>query len=119
MVPVTRRFRPDMILISCGFDSHRGGRPWASMQVSGEGFATMTRVMKALADEIVRRPIASLEGGYALSAFERHDGVEAMLDDRPHALHAPSNCSQAVPSGTACGWRFTEATSSPRRGTST
>ena len=35
--PVALRFRPELILVSCGFDAHRDD-PLASMEVSGAGY---------------------------------------------------------------------------------
>src|SRR5262245_59028163 len=36
LVPVARAFRPEVVLVSCGFDAHRDD-PLAQMQLSGEG----------------------------------------------------------------------------------
>jgi acetoin utilization deacetylase AcuC-like enzyme len=64
LVPVTRRFQPELILVSAGFDPH-----WADsiamMQVSITGFAQIVTVLKELADELCQgRLIFTLEGGY-------------------------------------------------------
>jgi acetoin utilization deacetylase AcuC-like enzyme len=78
LVPVARRHRPDLILVSCGFDAHRSD-PLASMEVTGEGFRDMTRVVRALADELCRGRLAFvLEGGY--SAQGLREGTAAVLD---------------------------------------
>ena len=37
LVPVARAFRPELILVSCGFDAHADD-PLASMQLTGAGF---------------------------------------------------------------------------------
>jgi acetoin utilization deacetylase AcuC-like enzyme len=86
--PVMLGFQPEMILVSCGFDSHLDD-PLASMRVSAEGFSQMTRLMRALADEVCGGKIAFiLEGGYALSGLREGTTavVEAMLDDQPAVL---------------------------------
>jgi acetoin utilization deacetylase AcuC-like enzyme len=78
LVPVTRAFRPEFVLVSCGFDAHRDD-PLASMQVSGEGFAAMAHTVRALADETCAgRLLFVLEGGYALSGL--YAGTAAVLD---------------------------------------
>ena len=69
IVPVTRRFNPQLILVSAGYDTH-----WADglalMQVSTTGFAQMVTIIKGLADELCRgRLVFSLEGGYSLTAL--------------------------------------------------
>ena len=66
LVPVARRFRPELILVSAGFDSHWAD-PLAMMQVSVQGFAQMVTVLQKLADELCRgRLVVTLEGGYNL-----------------------------------------------------
>ena len=71
LVPAARAFRPEIILVSCGFDAHRAD-PLASMEISAEGFLAMTRVVRALAEDLCGGRIACvLEGGYApTSLFE-------------------------------------------------
>jgi acetoin utilization deacetylase AcuC-like enzyme len=74
----TQSFRPEMILISCGFDAHRDD-PLAAMNVTREGFRDMAAIMRALADDLCGgRIVFVLEGGYAVSGLE--DGVNAVLD---------------------------------------
>jgi len=69
ILPVVRRFNPQLILVSAGYDPH-----WADglalMQVSATGFAQMTRIIKGLADELCSgRLVFCLEGGYNLNAL--------------------------------------------------
>ncbi len=66
IIPAARRFDPQLILVSAGYDAH-----WAdgiaSMQVSVAGFAQMVRMIKELADELCNGRLAlTLEGGYNL-----------------------------------------------------
>jgi acetoin utilization deacetylase AcuC-like enzyme len=78
LVPAARAFRPDMVLVSCGFDAHRDD-PLAAMRVSGEGFRAMTSLVRALADDLCQGRLAFvLEGGYAASGLR--EGTEAVLD---------------------------------------
>lgn len=66
LVPVARRFQPQLILVSAGFDPH-----WADsiamMQVSVTGLAQMATVLKNLAAELCQGHLVfTLEGGYNL-----------------------------------------------------
>lgn len=79
LAPVAREYKPDFILISCGFDIYRGD-PLGGMQVSPAGFAQMTNVMQNLADEICDgRLLVTLEGGYNLDGMR--DGALAVLSE--------------------------------------
>ncbi|HVH17564.1 MAG TPA: histone deacetylase [Myxococcota bacterium] len=78
LVPVARAYRPQLILVSCGFDAHRDD-PLASMQVSAQGFAALATLVRALADELCEgKVVFALEGGYALSGLR--EGSDAVLD---------------------------------------
>jgi acetoin utilization deacetylase AcuC-like enzyme len=66
LVPVARRFQPQLILVSAGFDAH-----WADylamMRASVTGFAQMVMILKKLAAELCQgRLVFTLEGGYNL-----------------------------------------------------
>lgn len=78
LVPVAHRFRPELILVSAGFDAH-----WvdqlAMMRATVQGFARMTMILKSLADELCRgRLVFTLEGGYSLRVIA--SSVKAMFD---------------------------------------
>jgi acetoin utilization deacetylase AcuC-like enzyme len=76
--PVARSFRPDLVLVSCGFDAHAED-PLASMEVSGAGFRAVADVARAVADECCGgRIVLVLEGGYALSGL--YEGTAGVLD---------------------------------------
>ncbi len=69
IVPAARRFCPQIILVSAGYDAH-----WAdnisSMQVTVGGYARMAAVLKRLAEELCQgRVVFALEGGYHLDAL--------------------------------------------------
>lgn len=69
VVPVARRFQPQIILVSAGYDAH-----WAdyisSMQVTVGGYARMVTILKQLASELCQgRLVLALEGGYHLQAL--------------------------------------------------
>jgi len=66
LVPVARRFQPQLILVSAGFDAHWADQ-LAMMRVSVKGFAQMAMILKELAAELCQgRLVFTLEGGYNL-----------------------------------------------------
>jgi acetoin utilization deacetylase AcuC-like enzyme len=78
IAPAAQRFRPEVILISCGFDAHRDD-PLAGMNVTREGYRDLGAIARALADDLCGgRIVFVLEGGYAASGLR--DGVDAVLD---------------------------------------
>lgn len=69
LLPIGRRFKPDLILISAGFDTFYLD-PLGAMQVTPKGFARMTRVLLGLAGEVCQgRLLLTLEGGYHLEGL--------------------------------------------------
>ena len=91
LTPVARAYAPQMILVSCGFDAHSDD-PLASMEVSRQGFLAMTRIVRALADELCDgRLCFVLEGGYAPSGLI--EGTTAVIDallETPGSATAPA-----------------------------
>lgn len=68
VIPAARRFKPQLILVSTGYDGHWAD-PLAMMNLSVSGYAKMTEVIKGLADELCGGRLAlTLEGGYNLEA---------------------------------------------------
>jgi acetoin utilization deacetylase AcuC-like enzyme len=69
VVPVGRRFRPDVIIASAGFDAHSWD-PLSLMEVSSGGFGAITSAILELAAEVCGgRLVMTLEGGYDLDAL--------------------------------------------------
>jgi len=69
MVPALRRFQPDLILISAGFDAHEDD-PLAGMRVTRKGFGAMAARLRAVADDISGgRLVVAMEGGYDLGGL--------------------------------------------------
>jgi acetoin utilization deacetylase AcuC-like enzyme len=69
IVPVVRRFRPEFILVSAGYDAYRADG-LADMQVTVTGFARIVHTIKQLAGECCGGKIVlCLEGGYDLEAL--------------------------------------------------
>jgi len=77
LAPIARQYRPELILLSAGFDIHRED-PLGGMRVTGPGFSYMTKVLMDLAAELCdHRLLACLEGGYSPDGLK--EGVFATL----------------------------------------
>jgi acetoin utilization deacetylase AcuC-like enzyme len=64
VVPALCEFRPDMIVVSAGFDAHALD-PLGHMNVSTAGFAELARQLREVADAYCGgRMLLALEGGY-------------------------------------------------------
>jgi acetoin utilization deacetylase AcuC-like enzyme len=71
VVPRLDEFRPQLLMISAGFDGHRED-PLANISISDEGFEMLTRSLVQVADQHCGGRIVSvLEGGYNLHALGR------------------------------------------------
>jgi acetoin utilization deacetylase AcuC-like enzyme len=85
LVPAAEAFRPELVLISAGFDAHRDD-PLAQLRATEAGYAELTRIVMRLADRFAGgRMVSLLEGGYNLQALAR--SIEAHLT----ALAEPSD----------------------------
>jgi len=69
IVPELLKYRPDLIIISAGFDAHEKDI-LAAMNVTSNGFYQMTRLVCEAAESVCEGRILSvLEGGYNLKAL--------------------------------------------------
>jgi len=69
LLPAMRDFKPELVLISAGFDS-RLGDPLGQFTLSDADFADLTNVMLEIADRYAgARLLSVLEGGYSLSGL--------------------------------------------------
>ncbi|MEX0741497.1 MAG: histone deacetylase, partial [Phycisphaeraceae bacterium] len=76
LVPAAQWFKPDLILVSTGFDPHRLD---LCLNCGYEGLANVTRIVQELADEHCQGRLALvLEGGYHLESLSR--GVRTVLE---------------------------------------
>jgi acetoin utilization deacetylase AcuC-like enzyme len=67
--PRLRAFKPELIVISAGFDAHADD-PLANLEWQVEDFAWITAELCKLADELCEgRVVSTLEGGYDLNAL--------------------------------------------------
>ncbi len=75
--PIVLEFRPDLVLVSAGFDIYEGD-PLGGMRVTSQGFAGLARSILNMAQEACGgKMVACLEGGYNLQGLR--DGVRAVL----------------------------------------
>lgn len=69
LVPAMDAFQPEFVFISAGFDGHRSD-PLSSINLTGEGFARLTSVVKGIAKKYAAGHLVSvLEGGYNLDGL--------------------------------------------------
>jgi acetoin utilization deacetylase AcuC-like enzyme len=68
VMPVGRQYRPDLILISAGYDAHRHD-PLGGLALDTGSFGGMASRMRALGHEVGAPVGAVLEGGYDLQAL--------------------------------------------------
>ena len=75
LLPAVEHFKPDLILISCGFDS-RVDDLLGCHKITDQGYMKMTSFVKALADKHCQgRLVSVLEGGYYLSGIAKAAGL--------------------------------------------
>ena len=66
---ISGKFKPDLIMISAGFDSHHGD-PLGQLLLEDEDFVSLTRAVKDWADQVCQgRIVSCLEGGYNLETL--------------------------------------------------
>jgi acetoin utilization deacetylase AcuC-like enzyme len=93
-LPILKQFRPELILISAGFDAHMND-PLAGMRLTGPYFGHLTSAIARVADECCDgRVVAVTEGGYDLAALA--ESLRASI----HALEGDTN-RVAAPVGAA------------------
>jgi acetoin utilization deacetylase AcuC-like enzyme len=63
VLPVATAFKPDLVLISAGFDAHRAD-PLASVYLETSSFGEMARQVRSMAENVGASLGAVLEGGY-------------------------------------------------------
>jgi acetoin utilization deacetylase AcuC-like enzyme len=93
VTPVVRKFAPDLLIVSAGFDAHERD-PLGGMRLSTDAFAAMTMELRAVAEECCGGRIALVtEGGYDLHA------LAASLDAVADVLNGPVSASEWPASG--------------------
>jgi acetoin utilization deacetylase AcuC-like enzyme len=69
LMPAAKEFRPELVLVSAGFDS-REGDPLGRFTLTDADFREMTQIVLEIADDhAAGRLVSVLEGGYSLSGL--------------------------------------------------
>jgi acetoin utilization deacetylase AcuC-like enzyme len=91
--PILRQYRPQLIIVSAGFDAHADD-PLAGMLLTTGGFASLTRTLVRIAGESASgRIVHLLEGGYDLDGLAQ--STCAVLSVLTDATSAPSDADPA------------------------
>jgi acetoin utilization deacetylase AcuC-like enzyme len=77
VAPLARLYRPEMVLVSAGYDAHEAD-PLAECELTEDGYRAMTRCLRSLSLELGVGLGFVLEGGYELGALAR--SVAATLE---------------------------------------
>lgn len=89
VVPALERYRPELIVVPCGFDA-AGVDPLGRMLVSSDGYREMTRLLMDAADRLCDGRIVMVhEGGYSesyvpycgLAVIEELSGIKTGIQD--------------------------------------
>lgn len=90
VLPVLSEARPDLLLVSAGFDAHARD-PLANMNLTEDDYAWMASRLRSLALSLGHGRVALfLEGGYDLQALERSLAATLRGLATPHDLPHPS-----------------------------
>ncbi len=68
VLPAARRFEPQLVLVSAGYDAHRAD-PLAQCRLEASSYARMSEAVRAFAEELGAPLGVVLEGGYDLDAL--------------------------------------------------
>ncbi len=105
-VPLARDYRPQLVLISAGYDAHRDD-PLGEGLVTEEGYAAMTRSMYGVCAEVGAPLGCVLEGGYALGALGR--SVAATMEElRGPEVEQPDEPVEVTPAAAAAVERIAD-----------
>jgi acetoin utilization deacetylase AcuC-like enzyme len=90
ILPVLAQFKPDLVIVSAGFDAHERD-PLAGMRLSTEAFAAMTAELRGVAERHGQGGMAVvIEGGYDLHALAASlDAVAETLNGLPQPARWP------------------------------
>jgi len=89
VIPALHRFKPDIILVSSGFDASDAD-PLGSMMLSSEAFGSFAKKMKDAADSLCKgRIVFAHEGGYSkdyvpfcgLAVIQAISGISSAVQD--------------------------------------
>jgi acetoin utilization deacetylase AcuC-like enzyme len=99
VIPVLLQYKPDLLLVSAGFDAHERD-PLAGMRLTTAAFGAMTRDLRSVADECCAgRMVLMTEGGYDLPALAQ--SLEAVVE----ALSTSAAPTETWPASTVASGR--------------
>lgn len=76
LIPAAEHFKPDLVLVSAGFDPHRNDM---ALNLTYDGFKVITGIVQEIADKHCKGRLALvMEGGYNLTSLAH--GVHAVLE---------------------------------------
>lgn len=98
VAPALRRFRPDWLLVSAGFDAHEED-PLAQLRLISSDYAVMAATLAAIVP--ANRTVVFLEGGYHLAALTASvaatlRGFAGHVDDMAEPRRSPTASWAAV-----------------------
>ena len=98
LIPIAAAFKPDLVMVSAGFDAHRDD-PLGAQLVTEDGFAALTGAADTLAREHAGgRLVMLLEGGYDVEALGRSARacIEVLGGSTPPEHHGASRAGEAL-----------------------
>ena len=107
VVPIARRFEPDLLAVSAGFDAHRED-PLAECMLDERAYSDMAASLRDLAEELGVGVLVCLEGGYALEALARSVDatIAAFMDSGMAAREAPPDAAAEYRRRLADRWQL-------------
>jgi acetoin utilization deacetylase AcuC-like enzyme len=92
VIPILKQFKPDLLLVSAGFDAHERD-PLGGMRLSTAAFAAMTMELRMVAEACCGGRIALIvEGGYDLHALAASlEAVAGVLDGPASSVSWPAS----------------------------
>ena len=98
VAPALRRFRPDWLLVSAGFDAHEED-PLAQLRLTSSDYGVMAACLAAIVP--ANRTVVFLEGGYHLAALTASvsstlQGFAGSVDDMAEPRRSPASSWRAV-----------------------
>ena len=92
VIPAVRDFKPDLLMISAGFDAHELD-PLGQLRMTTEGFGRLTKALLDLADQVCDgRVVLVTEGGYDLRALS--DSLKAVIAEASQFTSSGSSPSR-------------------------
>ena len=83
--PVSMKFKPDLVLVSAGFDPYFKD-PLGGLKVTPGGFACLARMVMNIADQCCGgKMVLTLEGGYHVTGLA--DSIKAVLNEMRDDTH--------------------------------